>query len=92
VLDAPAYGGKFMLSELHQWLSFPANIQPWQSYTENNIYAELFSLQKSGILPGNYKLYVIVVPSGTAASTIDQIVSGATAAPYYKWSFTETLP
>ncbi|MEW6714749.1 MAG: hypothetical protein AB1306_06635 [Nitrospirota bacterium] len=92
VLDAPAYGGKFMLSELHQWLSFPANIQPWQTYTDDDVYAALFSLQKSGILPGNYKLDVIVVPSGTAASTIDQIVSGATAAPYYKWSFTETLP
>ena len=92
VLDAPAYGGKFMLSELHQWLSFPANIQPWQTYTDDDVYAALFSLQKSGILPGNYKLDVIVVPSGTAASTIDQIVSGAAAAPYYKWSFTETLP
>ena len=92
VLDAPAYGGKFMLSELHQWLSFPANIQPWMTYTDNDVYAALFSLQKSGILPGNYKLDVIVVPSGTAASTIDQIVSGAAAAPYYKWSFTQTLP
>ncbi|MEW6714632.1 MAG: hypothetical protein AB1306_06035 [Nitrospirota bacterium] len=92
VLDAPAYGGKFMLSELHQWLSFPANIQPWQTYTDDDVYAALFSLQKSGILPGNYKLDVIVVQSGTAASTIEQIVSGATAAPYYKWSFTETLP
>ncbi|MEW6714607.1 MAG: hypothetical protein AB1306_05910 [Nitrospirota bacterium] len=92
VLDAPAYGGKFMLSELHQWLSFPANIQPWQTNTDDDVYTALFSLQKSGILPGNYKLDVIVVPSGTAASTIDQIVSGAAAAPYYKWSFTETLP
>ncbi|MEW6714605.1 MAG: hypothetical protein AB1306_05900 [Nitrospirota bacterium] len=92
VLDAPAYGGKFMLSELHQWLSFPANIQPWMTYTDDDVYAALFSLQKSGILPGNYKLDVIVVPSGTAASTIEQIVSGAAAAPYYKWSFTQTLP
>ncbi|MEW6715809.1 MAG: hypothetical protein AB1306_12090, partial [Nitrospirota bacterium] len=92
VLDAPAYGGKFMLSEFHQWLPFPAMIQPWMTYTDDDVYTELFSLQKSGILPGNYKLDVIVVPSGTAASTIDQIVSGAAAAPYYKWSFTETLP
>ena len=92
VLDAPAYGGKFMLSEFHQWLSFPANIQPWMTYTDDDVYAAFFSLQKSGILPGNYKLDVIVLPSGTAASTIEQIVSGATAAPYYKWSFTETLP
>ena len=93
VLDAPAYGGKFMLSELHQWLPFPAMIQPWLPNTVcNNVYAAIFSLQKSGILPGNYKLDVIVVPSGTAASTIDQIVSGAAAAPYYKWSFTQTLP
>ncbi|MEW6714880.1 MAG: hypothetical protein AB1306_07305 [Nitrospirota bacterium] len=92
VLDAPAYGGKFMLSEFHQWLPFPAMIQPWMTYTDDDVYTELFSLQKSGILPGNYKLDVIVVPSGTAASTIEQIVSGAAAAPYYKWSFTETLP
>jgi hypothetical protein len=92
VLDAPAYGGKFMFNAFHQWLSFPANIQPWQTYTDDDVYAELFSYQKSGILPGNYKLDVIVVPSGTAASTIGQIVSGATAAPYYKWSFTRTLP
>jgi hypothetical protein len=92
VLDAPAYGGKFMLSEFHQWLPFPAMIQPWMTYTDDDVYTELFSLQKSGILPGNYKLDVIVVPSGTAASTIEQIVSGSTTAPYYKWSFTETLP
>ncbi|MEW6715808.1 MAG: hypothetical protein AB1306_12085 [Nitrospirota bacterium] len=91
VLDESPYG-QYMLSELHQWLSFPANIQPWMTYTDDDVYTELFSLQKSGILPGNYKLDVIVVPSGTAASTIDQIVSGAAAAPYYKWSFTETLP
>jgi hypothetical protein len=92
VLDESPYSGQYMLSELHQWLPFPAMIQPWMTYTDDDVYAALFSLQKSGILPGNYKLDVRVVPSGTAASTINEIVSGAAAAPYYKWSFTETLP
>ena len=92
VLDAPAYGGKLMLSESHQWLPFPANIQQWRANTGDNIDAWLFSYQKSGILPGNYKLDVIVVPSGTAYPTIAQIVSGAAAAPYLRWGFTKTLP
>ncbi len=92
VLDAPPYGGKFMLSEFGQWLSFPANIAPWLANTSGELSVPLFSLLKSGILPGTYGLDVIIVPSGTPASTISQIVSGSATASYYKWSFTKTLP
>ena len=84
--------GQLVLNNFGQWLPFPATIVPYLTNTSGDLYVPLFSLLKSGILPGTYGLDVIIVPSGTPASTISQIVSGSATASYYKWSFTKTLP
>ncbi|MBI5380152.1 MAG: hypothetical protein HZA23_08405 [Nitrospirae bacterium] len=83
--------GQLVMNEFHQWLPYPANVVPWKAYTADAVYAQLFSYLKSTVAAGSYQLDVIVVPSGTPAATVQQVVAGTSTAPYYRWSFTKTL-